>query len=119
VNEGKWTRETVQKASFAVLVDAMGLRTEVDRIVERFKKTCKTELVLLEKIRTFVTEKFKKEVGDHQLTPAISGAGMTIVRDVWVQNKRQAVVVVNGEKWSRETVKQAKNEVLTVAMMLK
>jgi hypothetical protein len=61
------------------------------------------------------------EVNDRQLKQAIVAAGMEVVSDRWVQDRKQVrhvVVIVDREKWSTDRVKKANDERLLVAMGL-
>ena len=112
------------KVFFEVLLDAMGLRTEMDRIVQRFKKMCKTELASLDKIRDNCVKKSGmavNEVNERQFQQAIVTAGMSVVDDRRVPDREQAehvVVIVDREKWTPERVKKANDDRLLVAMGL-
>ena len=103
----------------------MGLRNDIERIIQDdFKKRCKTELASLNKIRDVYVKKSgmeANEVNERQLQAAIVAAGMELVSDRWVQDRKQVghvVIIVDREKWSRDRVKKAKNEKLLVAMGL-
>ena len=119
VRDGEWTRKIVQKVSSEVLLDATGLRTEVEQIAVDFKKGCKTELASLDTIRIYIEKRSGKKVAERQLKLAISAAGMIIVGNRKVPGTDHAVVVVNSEKWSRETINEAQDQELLAAMRLK
>ena len=125
VKDGKWTREIVHKVSSEVLLDAMGLRNDIERIIQDdFKKRCKTELASLNKIRDIYVKKSGmavNEVNERQFQQAIVTAGMSVVDDRRVPDRKQAehvVVIVDREKWTPERVKKANDDRLLVAMGL-
>ena len=113
VKGGKWTREIVHKVSSEVLLDAMGLRNDIERIIQDdFKKRCMTELASLNKIRDIYVKKSGmavNEVNERQFQQAIVTAGMSVVDDRRVPDRKQAehvVVIVDREKWTPERVKK-------------
>jgi hypothetical protein len=118
-------REIVHKVSSEVLLDAMGLRTDIERIIQDdFKKRCKTELASLNKIRDVYVKKSGmavNEVNERQLQQAIVTAGMAVVDDRRVPDRKRAehvVVIVDREKWTPERVKKTNDDRLLAAMGL-
>jgi hypothetical protein len=97
------------------------MQSGTERAVCDFKEECQTELASREDIRDFVVKaQDGKPVSENYLTHAIAAAGMLNAgkRIKW-KGKWHSVVIVKGERWTRETVQKVSSEMLLDTMGLR